>query len=273
MAGHINSHNPQLVNDVKTMSRSKRLQPCGRCDTQTAVRVALPCGRLVNLCIPCASNFARYLSRRIYDLARAVSQNRPAKMDLIGSLLDGSSLSGLATGAKDCLEAFPCGMGGASPLRSRPARLRVAEKRGDNTPTRSSTADKRGENTPMRINTPTDRLSVKQTEDLPDFMPRSLDKRDVSKLNWREPSVPMQVISPLSKRGGGGANAGRGRVFTAQSRRGSGHLLSPSPKKSKSPLQLNCAPETKTLSLGLKVRSPSERAGTSVSSLSLMVPG
>ena len=54
---------------AQTMSKSKRLEPCGRCQVMTAVRVALPCGRLVNLCIPCASTFARFLSRRIRDLA------------------------------------------------------------------------------------------------------------------------------------------------------------------------------------------------------------
>ena len=54
---------------AQTMSKSKRLEPCGRCQVLTAVRVALPCGRLVNLCIPCASTFARFLSRRIRDLA------------------------------------------------------------------------------------------------------------------------------------------------------------------------------------------------------------
>jgi hypothetical protein len=54
----------------KTMTKSKRLEPCGRCQVMTAVRVALPCRRLVNLCIPCASTFARFLSKRIRDLAR-----------------------------------------------------------------------------------------------------------------------------------------------------------------------------------------------------------
>jgi hypothetical protein len=54
---------------AQTMSKSKRLEPCGRCQVLTAVRVALPCGRLVNLCIPCASTFARFLSKRIRDLA------------------------------------------------------------------------------------------------------------------------------------------------------------------------------------------------------------
>lgn len=63
---------------AQTMSKSKRLEPCGRCQVLTAVRVALPCGRLVNLCIPCASTFARFLSRRIRDLALDRSRDRDA---------------------------------------------------------------------------------------------------------------------------------------------------------------------------------------------------
>ena len=58
---------PTLSDDGKTMIKSKRLEPCGRCQVMTAVRMALPCGRLVNLCIPCARTFARFLSKRIRD--------------------------------------------------------------------------------------------------------------------------------------------------------------------------------------------------------------
>ena len=65
--------------DAKTMSKSKRLEPCGRCQVMTAVRVALPCGRLVNLCIPCASTFARFLSKRIRDLARESLSDQAAR--------------------------------------------------------------------------------------------------------------------------------------------------------------------------------------------------
>lgn len=73
---------PTHSEDAKTMIKSKRLEPCGRCQVMTAVRVALPCGRLVNLCIPCASTFARFLSKRIRDLARETchssgEKNRP----------------------------------------------------------------------------------------------------------------------------------------------------------------------------------------------------
>jgi hypothetical protein len=77
---------PTHSDDAKTMIKSKRLEPCGRCQVMTAVRVALPCGRLVNLCIPCASTFARFLSKRIRDLARETNysssdQYRGAKPD------------------------------------------------------------------------------------------------------------------------------------------------------------------------------------------------
>ena len=67
----------KCAGEDKTMSKSKRMEPCSRCQVLTAVRVALPCGRLVCLCIPCASNFARFLSKRIRDLAR---QTLPEKM-------------------------------------------------------------------------------------------------------------------------------------------------------------------------------------------------
>ena len=61
---------------AQTMSKSKRLEPCGRCQVLTAVRVALPCGRLVNLCIPCASTFARFLSRRTLQRGQDRSATR-----------------------------------------------------------------------------------------------------------------------------------------------------------------------------------------------------
>jgi len=65
----------------------------------TAVRVALPCGRLVNLCIPCASTFARFLSKRIRDLAR-------------DSISDKNGLRALAAGQSsqlDCDAKGPTG--------------------------------------------------------------------------------------------------------------------------------------------------------------------
>jgi len=49
------------------VSKCKNKEPCGRCKKLTTVRVALKCGRRVCLCIPCASTFARILSKRARD--------------------------------------------------------------------------------------------------------------------------------------------------------------------------------------------------------------
>ena len=107
---------------VKTMSRSKRLEPCGRCHTSTAVRVALPCGRLVSLCIPCASVFARFLSKRIRDLARAANfDGRPH-----GQVSSKSPVNLV----KDSLHTFQGMTGGNIARKVKSQRLR-ADKRGE----------------------------------------------------------------------------------------------------------------------------------------------
>ena len=52
--------------DARTTFTATELRRCGKCKTLTLVRVALPCSRVVVLCVPCATAFARRLcdSRR-----------------------------------------------------------------------------------------------------------------------------------------------------------------------------------------------------------------
>jgi hypothetical protein len=115
----ITGHAP-TESQVKTMRRSKRLEPCGRCQTSTAVRVALPCGRLVSLCVPCASVFARFLNKRIRDLARSV----PSEARLSQSWSPGNSPESLA---KDSLHSFQ-GFSGNIARKAKSQRLRPDRK-------------------------------------------------------------------------------------------------------------------------------------------------
>jgi hypothetical protein len=87
---------------VNTMSRSKRMAKCERCSGMTAVRVALPCGRLVTMCIPCSSLFARFLNKRIRELARRAASASPS--DTLGSMLKNGDSITRAT-ARDSLPA------------------------------------------------------------------------------------------------------------------------------------------------------------------------
>lgn len=87
---------------VNTMSRSKRMGKCERCSGMTAVRVALPCGRLVTMCIPCSTLFARFLNKRIRELARRAASASP--WDTLGSSLkNGDSIT--RARARDSLPA------------------------------------------------------------------------------------------------------------------------------------------------------------------------
>jgi len=120
---------------VQTMSRSKRLEPCARCRCMTAVRIALPCGRLVTMCIPCSSSFARFLNKRIRELAlRAAGAHPPMRvtspLDTLGSVLHGEVPS-LPGAGRDPLQSRS---GRFSPDRTRvkQGRLRVSNpQRGD----------------------------------------------------------------------------------------------------------------------------------------------
>jgi hypothetical protein len=116
------------------MSRSKKLEPCGRCHTMTAVRVALPCGRLVSMCIPCASVFARFLSKRIREMARCVGQRENAVIhkEPLGTILDGAPVCLSTSLTKDSVHSLPA-MSAPSPRRARSGRLRVIDKRGGDT--------------------------------------------------------------------------------------------------------------------------------------------
>ncbi len=58
---------PKTESETKCVSKCKNKEPCGRCKVLTTVRVTLKCGRRVCLCIPCASTFARILSKRVCD--------------------------------------------------------------------------------------------------------------------------------------------------------------------------------------------------------------
>ena len=87
---------------VSTMSRSKRMEKCERCGGMTAVRIALPCGRLVTMCIPCSSLFARFLNKRIRELARRAASASPS--DTLGSIWKNGDSITRAT-ARDSLQA------------------------------------------------------------------------------------------------------------------------------------------------------------------------
>jgi hypothetical protein len=102
---------------VNTMSRSKRMAKCERCSGMTAVRVALPCGRLVTMCIPCSSLFARFLNKRIRELARRAASASPSEM--LGSILKNGDSITRAT-ARDSL---PAHSDHVSPDRLSPDRL------------------------------------------------------------------------------------------------------------------------------------------------------
>lgn len=100
----------------------------------TAVRVALPCGRLVSMCIACASVFARFLSKRIRDMAICVGQREDAAIykDHLGTVLTGAPVCLPTSMTKDSVHSLPA-MSALSPLRAKSGRLRVMEKRGGDT--------------------------------------------------------------------------------------------------------------------------------------------
>jgi len=69
---HVFQEIPEKEQALADKSRNTRMEPCGRCKTQTVLRVALPCGRMVCLCIPCSKNFAKFLTDRICQVARTL---------------------------------------------------------------------------------------------------------------------------------------------------------------------------------------------------------
>ena len=68
------------AHQLSKQSRNTRMEPCGRCKTQTVLRVALPCGRMVCLCIPCSSIFAKFLTDRICQMARTLDTPYPKSL-------------------------------------------------------------------------------------------------------------------------------------------------------------------------------------------------
>ena len=194
----ITGHAPS-ESQVNTMSRSKRLEPCGRCQNFTAVRVALPCGRHVSLCIPCAAVFARFLNKRIRDLARdAPSEVRPAQ-----GQSPGNSPVCLA---KDSLHSFQ-GFAGANIARkSTSQRLR---------------SDRRVDPTERKVDAGAEDADLRQREE--SFAPRAVEKNAFS--SQRSPRTPRGAGAGAGGRGGGG---GRQHDTTIQPRKSSPMMTSKS---------------------------------------------
>jgi len=166
------------------------LEPCGRCQTATAVRVALPCGRLVSMCIPCASVFARFLNKRIRDMARQVQSSGSQGSDTPGAP---------ALASKDPLHSFPP-MGGSSPRRARNRRLPVI--------------DRRGEHAACRSNSPSPAVDSLANESAATNLARSslsIETRGVIPMTLRSPLRGFGAAGSLSQRGNtshGKRNAG-----------------------------------------------------------------
>jgi hypothetical protein len=89
--------------DARTTFTATELRRCGKCKTLTLFRVALPCSRVVVLCVPCATAFARRLcdSRR-QDCERLAAMQSARPQGLGQALCSPPFCEGIA----DSLSAF-----------------------------------------------------------------------------------------------------------------------------------------------------------------------